>query len=145
MIRVVLDTNVLVSALLTPDGPPAEILESVLEGRLRIIISPAIIREIGLVFQYPKLKKIMQKHHLSAEEVEEVIFKILKVAIITPGEKIIQGVSRDRTDDLILSCAAEGQADFVISGDKDLTELGSFEGIRIMDPANFLQLIETQA
>ncbi len=145
MIRVVLDTNVLVSALLTPDSPPAEILASVLEGRLRIIISPAIIRETGLVFQYPKLKKTMQKHHLSAEEVEEAIFKILKVAIITPGEKIIQGVSRDPADDLILSCAAEGQADFVISGDKDLTELGSFKGIRIMDPANFLQLIEIQA
>lgn len=145
MIRVVLDTNVLVSALLTPDSPPAEILESVLEGRLRIIISPAIIREIGVVFQYPRLKKTMQKHRLSAEEVEEAIFKILKVAIITPGEKIIQGVSRDPADDLILSCAAEGQADFVISGDKDLTELGSFEGIRIMEPANFLQLIEPQA
>jgi putative PIN family toxin of toxin-antitoxin system len=144
MIRVVLDTNVLVSALLTPDSPPAEILEFVLEGRLRILISPAIIREIGLVFQYPRLKKTMQKHRLSAEEVEEAILKILKVAIITAGEKIIQGVSRDPADDLILSCAAEGQADFVISGDKDLTELGSFEGIRIMEPANFLQLIETQ-
>ena len=145
MIRAVLDTNVLVSALLTPNGPPAKILELALEGRLRIIISPAIIREIGLVFQYPRLKKTMQKHRLSAEEVEEAILKILKVAIITAGEKIIQGVSRDPADDLILSCAAEGQADFVISGDKDLTELGSFEGIRIMEPANFLQLIETHA
>jgi hypothetical protein len=142
MIRVVLDTNVLVSALLTPVSPPAKILAAVLEGRLRIIISPAIISEIGLVFQYPRLKKTMRKHRLSAEEVEEALFKILKVAIITPGDKIILGVSRDPADDPILSCAVEGQADYVISGDKDLTELESFEGIRIMEPATFLRLLE---
>jgi putative PIN family toxin of toxin-antitoxin system len=144
MIRVVLDTNVLVSALLTPDSPPAKILEFALEGRLRIIICPAIIREIGLVFQYPRLKKTMQRHRVSSEEIEEAIFNILKVAIVTAGEKMVQGVSRDPADDLILSCAAEGQADFVISGDQDLTELGSFEGIRIMAPAAFLRLIEAQ-
>ena len=144
MIRVVLDTNVFISAILTPHGPPAKILELALEGRFSIIISPAIIREIGLVFQYPRLKKAMEKHRLTPEEVEEAIFKILKVAIITAGGKIIQGVSRDPADDLILSCAAEGQADFVISGDKDLTELGSFEGIRIREPAAFLRLMEAQ-
>ncbi len=144
MIRAVLDTNVLVSALLTPNGPPAKILELALEGRLRIIISPAIIREIGLVFHYPRLKKALQKHHLSFEEIEEAIFKILKVATITPGENP-PGVSRDPTDDLVLSCAVEGQADFIITGDQDLTELESHEGIRIMEPATFLQLIETKA
>jgi putative PIN family toxin of toxin-antitoxin system len=145
MIRVVLDTNVLVSALLSPLGPSAHILELALTGRLNIIISPAIIREIDTVFQYPRLKKALKKHRVSNEELEGAILKILKVATITPGENIVRGASRDPADDLVLSCAAEGRADFVISGDQDLTELESYEGIRIMLPAAFLRLIETLA
>ncbi|MGA7578077.1 MAG: putative toxin-antitoxin system toxin component, PIN family [Desulfobaccales bacterium] len=141
MIRVVLDTNVLVSALLTPGNPPAKILEMALEGHLRIIISPAIIREIGLVFRHPRLKKTMERHHLSSQEVEEAIFKILKVATITPGEALTQGVSRDPADDQVLWCAVEGRADFIISGDQDLTVLESYEGIRILEPAVFLRLV----
>lgn len=144
MIRVVLDTNVLVSAILMPGSSPARILELALAGRLRWIISPGIIREMGLVFQYPKIKKAMKKQRLSYRAVEEVILKMLKVAAITPGKMIAQGVSRDPSDNMILSCAAEGQADFVISGDQDLTKLGSYEGIRIVDPASFLQLIEAK-
>ena len=103
-----------------------------LEGHLRIIISPAIIREIGLVFRHPRLKKTMERHHLSSQEVEEAIFKILKVATITPGEALTQGVSRDPADDQVLWCAVEGRADFIISGDQDLTVLESYEGIRIL-------------
>jgi hypothetical protein len=110
-----------------------------------MVISPAFIREIGLVIRYPRLQKAMQKHRLSSQEVEEAILKILKVATLTQGEKIIQGISRDPADDSILSCAREGQADIIISGDKDLTELDSYEGIRILEPANFLRLIQPRA
>lgn len=87
MMRVVLDTNVFVSAFLTPDSPPARILELALEGQLRLVISPGIIREISQVFQYPKVKKSMKKHRLTAEEVADAILKIFKIATITPGRK----------------------------------------------------------
>ena len=142
MIRVVLDTNVLVSALLAPDSPPARILELALEGGLRLVSSPGIIKEIGLVFQYPRLKKSMKKHRLTDEEVADTLLKILKIATITPGAEIAQGVSQDPADNMILSCAVEGQADFIISGDHHLTDLGAFQGVRIVNPAAFLNLIE---
>lgn len=141
MIRVVLDTNVFVSALLAPDSPPARILELALEGQLRLVISPGIIREIGQVWQYPKVKKSLKKHRLTAKEVANAILKILKVATITPGAETARGVSPDPGDDMVLSCAMEGQADFIISGDQDLTELEYYEGIRIVSPANFLKLL----
>ena len=141
MIRVVLDTNVFVSALLSPDSPPARILEFALEGQLRLVISPGIIREIGQVWQYPKVKKSLKKHRLTAAEVAEAILKILKVATITPGAETARGVSPDPADDMIISCAVEGQADFIISGDQDLTKLDSYEGIRIVSPAGFLKLL----
>ncbi len=142
MIRVVLDTNVFVSALLTPESPPARILELALEGKLRLVLSPGIIKEIALVLQYPRVKKALRKRRLTSKEVEEAIFKILKTAAITPGTVVAEGISRDPADDMILSGAAEGQADFIISGDQDLTCLESFEGIRIVNPTTFLRLIE---
>ncbi len=142
MIRVVLDTNVFVSALLTPESPPARILELALEGKLRLVLSPGIIKEIALVLQYPRVKKALRKRRLTSKEVEEAIFKILKTAAITPGAVVAEGISRDPADDMILSGAAEGQADFIISGDQDLTCLESFEGIRIVNPTTFLRLIE---
>jgi putative PIN family toxin of toxin-antitoxin system len=141
MIRVVLDTNVFVSALLVPDSPPARILELALQGQLRLIISPAIIGEIGQVCHYPKVKKSLQKHGLQEAKVAAALTKILKVATLTPGAEIARGVSPDPADDLVLSCAIEGQADFIISGDQDLTKLESHQGIQIVTPANFLRLV----
>jgi putative PIN family toxin of toxin-antitoxin system len=141
MIRVVLDTNVFVSALLVPDSPPARILEFALEGILRLVMSPGIIKEIGSVFNYPRLRKSMKKHRLTDAEVAETIFKILKIATITPGAEIAPGASQDPADDMVLSCAVEGQADFILSGDQDLIKLESYQLIKILTPATFLEMI----
>jgi putative PIN family toxin of toxin-antitoxin system len=62
MIRAVLDTNVWVSAILTPGNPPAKILEFALAGKMQLLISPGIIREIGQVLKDPKVKKALKKH-----------------------------------------------------------------------------------
>lgn len=142
MMRVVLDTNVWVSAILTPGRPPAKILEFALTGRMRLLISPAIIREIARVFQYPKVKKALKKHQITSQEMEDVILKLLKVAVITPGEILAAGVSGDPADDMVIACALEGKADCIISGDHHLTDLNNYQGIKIVDPATFLTLIK---
>jgi putative PIN family toxin of toxin-antitoxin system len=87
MVRVVLDTNVLVSALLVPGSPPAKILELILAGNLRLIISPGIITELASVVTYPKLKKSLRKHGVSDEEVAHALHTLLKIATITPGAR----------------------------------------------------------
>jgi putative PIN family toxin of toxin-antitoxin system len=141
MIRAVLDTNVWLSAILTPGNPPAKILELALTGNMRLIISPGIIREIGRVLQYPKVKKALKKFKITSQEVEDVILKLLKVALITPGALLAEGASNNPADDLIIACALEGHADFIISGDHHLTDLKNYQGIKIVDPATFLALI----
>ena len=141
MIRVVLDTNVFVSALLIPDSPPARILELILAGNVRLVISPGIIKELGSVFTYPKLRKSLKKHGVTHEEVAEAILNILRIAAITPGSELVQGAALDPADDMVLSCALEGQADFIISGDQDLIKLDSYKGVKIVPPANFLRII----
>lgn len=142
MIRVVLDTNVFVSALLSPEGPPAGILELTLAGKLCLIISPGIIREIQQVLQYPKIVQAMKKHGVTPSEMEDAVLKILRVAVLTTGAVMAEGVSSDPTDDMVISCALEGQADFIISGDRDLTEIEEYRGIRILSPAAFMKLME---
>jgi putative PIN family toxin of toxin-antitoxin system len=141
MIRAVLDTNVWVSAILTPGKPPAKILEFALTGTMRLIISPGIIREIGRVLTYPKVKKALEKHRISFQEVDDVILKLLKTALITSGELLAEPVSGDPADDMIIACALEGRADFIISGDHHLTDLKNYQGIKIVAPASFLALI----
>jgi putative PIN family toxin of toxin-antitoxin system len=141
MIRAVLDTNVWVSGILTPGHPPAKILELALTGNLRLIISAGIIREIGRVLQYPKVEKALKKHRITSQEVEDVILKLLKVTLITPGARFVEGVSNDPADDMVIACALKGQADFIISGDHHLTDLENYQGIKIVDPATFLAII----
>jgi hypothetical protein len=143
MIRAVLDTNVWVSAILTPGNPPAKILEFALTGKMRLLISPGIIREIGQVLKYPKVKKTLKKHRITSQEVDDVILKLLKAAIITPGEILAAGVSDDPADDMVIACALEGYADFIMSGDHHLTDLINYQGIKIVAPATFLALIAT--
>lgn len=141
MIRAVLDTNVWVSAILSPGHPPAKILELALTGNLRLIISAGIIREIGRVLQYPKVKKALERRRITSQEADDVILKLLKAAIIAPGEILAQGVSDDPADDMIIACALEGRADFIISGDHHLIDLKNYQGIKIVDPSTFLALI----
>ena len=141
MIRAVLDTNVWVSAILSPGNPPAKILEFALTGKMRLIISPGIIREIGQVLKYPKVKKALKKHRISSQEVDDVILKLLKAAVISSGEILAAGVSDDPADDMVIACALEGHADFIISGDHHLTDLENYQGIKIVAPSTFLALI----
>jgi uncharacterized protein len=131
-----------VSAILTPEGPPAEIIEMTLAGNMRLVISPAILMEIYQVFRHPKIQKLLKKRGITLEEVEMVVSKILKISFLTPGQLSLEGLSRDPTDDMVISCAVEGEANFIISGDRDLTDLECFQGIRILAPAAFLKLLK---
>lgn len=141
--RVVLDTNVILSGIIVPHNPPAQLLTLAQEGRFKIILSPKIIREIQRVLGYPRLAKFMAKHRLSLNEADEVLQKIIKLALLTPGNLEVQALQVDPSDNNILACAVEGEADFIISGDHHLTDLQSFQGIRIMDPATLLSMIKS--
>jgi putative PIN family toxin of toxin-antitoxin system len=139
MTRIVIDTNILVSAILTPEGNPAKILKLVLEGKLNLIISPAILEETRQVFNYPKLAKLMEKNNITRQEVYGFLDKMSRVALITPGKLEINAIPEDPADNKIIACALEEDADFIISGDHHLTDLKIFQGIKIVGPAAFLK------
>jgi len=141
MIKIVLDTNVLVSAVLSPNGKPAQILTMVKTGDLQLIVSSEIIDEIKEVFLYPQIKK-RNPFLQTPQQIEKFLGDLLKFAEVTPGECKVNVVS-DASDNKFLECALEGEANFIISGDKHLKELRVFEGIEIVDPDEFLQKAAT--
>jgi hypothetical protein len=142
--RVVLDTNGFVSALIAPQSIPAKILSLAREGKFALVISSKIIQEIRRVLGYPKIATRLEKHQVSTDEVEVFLERITQAAHLTPGILQVEAVQDDPADNDILACAVEGEAEFVISGDHHLTDLQSFQGIRIVDPATFLGFFERQ-
>jgi uncharacterized protein len=135
--HIVLDTNVLVSALLF-GGPPREVLDMVVARAAHCSLSPAILDELRDVLQRPKFG-------FSSRQAIAIIEKLCaSCAIISPLTRI--GVVRaDPDDDRLLECALEARADVIVSGDAHLLELGKHEGIRILSPSEFLRMMRQRA
>ena len=136
MLKVVLDANQYASALIKPRSNSVRIIELVYEGQFALLISAPIIEELRRILSYPKLKKL---HGRTSDEIDLFLKKLEKISIVTPAELTVAAVKEDPTDDKYLVCALEGQADFIVSGDRHLTGLKEFRGIRILDPAAFLE------
>ena len=141
MIRVVLDTNVLVSALLSPSGKPAEILRLERNGQIEIVFSPDILMEHWRVLSSQKIRRRFEERGVSFSTVELILKSITRGSIIVPGRTKIEEIRDDPSDNMFLACAVEGEADCIISGDRHLKALESFEGIPILDPAAFLERV----
>jgi len=142
--RIVLDTNVLVSAILSPESTSAQIIKLVLEDTLNLVISPDMLEETDRVLRYPKLLKRMKKNGIVLKEVNDFIEKMSKTAVITQGKLKISAIKDYRSDNKILACAIEGEADFIISGDHHLIELKEFQGIPIVNPATFAEIVRRE-
>ena len=115
MITAVIDTNVFVSALIA-GGTPLAVIESTRLGKSRLLVT-----------------------------VDATINSIRAMADIVLPADVPEGSIRDPKDRIILACAIGGQADFMVSGDKDLTDLNVYEGIPILTPAQFLALLNPPA
>ncbi|MCB9475412.1 MAG: putative toxin-antitoxin system toxin component, PIN family [Deltaproteobacteria bacterium] len=139
--RVVLDTNVLISATTTPEGTPSKILRKVYEGSLELVFSPSTLAELRRVLGYPKLVKRLQKPGMEYTDVDDVIQRVSAFSVFVSGGTKIDAVRDDPSDNMFLACAVEGNADFIVSGDRHLLELGEYGGIRILPPAQFAKII----
>ena len=130
--RIVVDTNVLVSRLLAPDSVPADALRKALrEGRL--LMSDATMREITKVLSRPKFAPYLSEAQCNAFiQLLETVAE--QVSVMTRVQ-----VCRDPKDDKFLELAIAGEADMIVTGDRDLLALHPYEGIRICAPAVFVQ------
>ena len=136
--RVVVDMNVLISATIKPDSPLAQILVYIRNGRFDFLYFPEFLQEYTEVCSRPRL---WEKYNLDRDELEATIqimaSRGILVHIVTQVD-----VCRDPDDNVILSLALDGKADYIVSGDKDLLDLSSFREIPIIKPAEFLSMFE---
>lgn len=132
MIKIVLDSNVFISALFWK-GAPYQIFKEVLKGAILNFTSPEILEEIK--------KKLLDKFQLPPEKVKEFLEIIIFNSQIVHPKKKINLVKKDPSDNKIIECALEAGASFVISGDKHLLEIKEYKGIKIISPREFLNLI----
>ncbi len=140
--RVVVDTNVLISGLLSGQGAPATILRLALHGEIELIFSPQTVQEHWLVVHYPKILKRLEKLGISIETAERALRSLVEMSSLVPGKDHVDVIADNPSDNVFLACAVEGKADVLVSGDNHLKQLKSYQNIQIVDPAHFLDLIK---
>lgn len=132
--RIVLDTNIIISGLLSETGPPGMLLKLWLEGKYELLISKAQLNELSRVFEYKKIRE-----RIPSDQAADFLGQLSSLAIVTDPLLNIN-LSPDPDDNAILAVAIESQADFIVSGDKtDLLSLNKAEGIPIITARQAIQ------
>lgn len=137
MIRAVLDTNVLVSGIISESGPPRQIALLWQRRRFVLLTSEAIIAEVTRVLHYPRIQR---RYRLTESDIHAVVDSLTQDAIVTEGLYQVQR-SQDPDDDMFLACALEGRADFLVTGDPHLAAIKHYHGVQIVSPRQFLAKI----
>lgn len=136
LLRVVLDTNILISGIFWR-GNPYRILSKCLGEGLQLV-TPLEKEELQQVLRTEK------KFGLSEEDISSYIGLMFSNSITVDPAQVIDVVTDDPEDNAILECAVEGKADYIISGDRHLLSLKEYEGIRILTAREFIEFINTE-
>lgn len=132
-IKVVLDTNVLVAAIVF-DGNPRQIIKLAAQKKIVVFISPFIIEEI--------IRVLSKKFHFEKERLGQVQERIEKSTTLVVPLRKFNIIKTDKTDNKILEAAVEAKVDYLVSGDKKhLLTLRKFRNILILSPKEFLTLL----
>ena len=135
IMRVVLDTNVLISALLFK-GELSRMVRLWQEGKIVPIISKETFDELRAVLEYSKFS-------LSRAEIKSLIEReTLPFFEVVHVSKHVKGACRDPEDDKFISCAISANADCIVTGDKDLSDLKKYQSVRIIHASNFIKMFD---
>jgi putative PIN family toxin of toxin-antitoxin system len=117
-VRVVLDSNVLISALLEPRGPSAKLLRAWTEGKFELVVSPQLLDELADVLGRERLRR-----WLTEEEASVFVASLRRDATVVDDSPVEPGITPDPDDDYVVALARAADVDYLVSGDRHLTEL----------------------
>ena len=134
MLRVVLDTNVLVSAIIS-EGKSRELLRMGIAKQFSIVTSDLILKELVVVLRRPKFKT-------SQDEVQRVIVALMRTAKVVNVTSKFKAVKEDPKDDMVVETAYDGNADMIVTGDSHLLALNNFKEIKIISVEKMLSCLK---
>jgi putative PIN family toxin of toxin-antitoxin system len=135
MLKAVVDTNQFVSALISRQGPSAQLLDRWRQQKFILVTSSEIIVEIARVLEYPHIAK---KYKLSQADIQSLLTLIEHEAVVIPRPPIVHIIKDDPDDDKFLACAIAAKAEYIVSGDEHLLSLSSYKSISIVTVKDFL-------
>jgi len=135
MLKAVIDTNQFVSALISKQGPSAQLLDRWREQKFILVTSHEIVAEIQRVLEYPHIAK---KYKLSKSDVQSLLALIEHEAVVIPKSPIVHIIKEDPDDDKFIACALAAKVEYIVSGDQHLLSFGSYESISIVMVKDFL-------
>ncbi len=138
---VVLDTNVIVSSLLSSKSAPAEIIRRWEAEEFEIVTSLPLLRELRRALTYEQVTRYLKQ---SQEQTDAFIKRLGVVATLAEPTETIDAVSDDPGDNQVVECAVAGGASFIVTGDTHLLNLGNYQGIAILRPRDFLSVLELE-
>lgn len=138
MIRAVIDTSILIRAIIKPLGSVGPIITRLRDGDYQAVISLPLLEELVATLSLPRIRR---KYHFTDDDIATVVALLLTRGLLVAPERRIEAC-RDPKDNIVLETAVAGGAQYIVTGDEDLLVLGSFEGIQILGPAEFLQALE---
>jgi uncharacterized protein len=139
MIVAVIDTNVLISSVISDRGPPRRVFELWREGRFTLVSSPELLEEVGHVLRYPR---IQQRYRLSESDILAFLHLLSTAATIVLTEpSLLEGLP-DPSDAKLFLAANAIRAEYLVTGDQRLLVLGEYQGVRIVSAAAFVPVVE---
>jgi putative PIN family toxin of toxin-antitoxin system len=139
--RVVLDANIYISGMISKKGNPFKILQRWKGSHFDLLISQPIVDEIIRVTGYERIKKKYPKIHENQIELMGLIAE--EGTLVNPKTRFSL-VTADESDNRYFECAIEGGAEYIVSGDRHLLDIGVYRGIRVLTPAVFLTLLDME-
>jgi len=136
--KAVIDTNVMVSVAFAKEGLSKELRDMIAEGAFTLVTSNEIMAELYKVLHYPRILKQFQP---SKEDIDEFVGMIIEKALLTEGRYSLHKIKEDPTDNMILACAMEAKANFIVSRDPHLRNLKQFHGTKITDVKEFVEWV----
>ncbi|MDO8847555.1 MAG: putative toxin-antitoxin system toxin component, PIN family [Coriobacteriia bacterium] len=136
MIRAVLDTNVLVAALLSRTGAPARLMRDLEDGLFDAIVCARLLAELRGVLQRPKIAR-----HIDDATAQEFVAWLERIAVVVPDPEAVARISPDPDDDYLIALTRIGRAQAIVSGDAHLLGIAGLEP-RALSPAQFAALVE---
>ncbi len=141
MIAAVLDANTIVSGVLVEHGIPRRLLRAAYARRFACVSSAAIVTEVMRTFSR---ERVTRKYRIERADVERLRGFLESDEVATLIAAPVSGVATHPEDDLILATAVSGNAVYLVTGDRQLPQLGNSRGVRIVSPREFLQLLEAE-